>query len=167
MDTNYQSKGGQMADKQTDAIALLEQDHKAVKQLFREFEGKTDRAFKGKLELYQKIRQELEVHTQIEEQLFYPAAKEIVPDMVAEAMEEHQQVDRLLEELHGMDPSDERFDAKMTVMIENVEHHAEEEEKEMFPGVRGPMGADRLRELGMRMMDLKQQLVQQKGMRAA
>src|SRR5687768_16228934 len=104
-----------MADRQMDAIELLEQDHKAVKQLFREFERKTDRAHKGKLELYQQIKQELEIHTQIEEQIFYPAVKEIVPDMVADAMEEHNQVDRLLAELEGMDPSDERFDSKMTV----------------------------------------------------
>ena len=156
-----------MADKQMDAIALLEQDHQAVKKLFREFEGKTDRAVKAKLELYQTIRQELEIHTQIEEQIYYPAVKEAVPDMVAEAFEEHKQVDRLLQELQGMDPSDERFDAKMTVMMENVEHHAGEEEKEMFPSSRKPLGPDRLQELGMRMMEMKQQLMRQKGMKAA
>jgi hemerythrin superfamily protein len=156
-----------MAEKQMDAIELLEKDHKAVKKLFREFEGKTDRAHKGKLDLYATIRQELEIHTQIEEQIFYPAVKEIASDMVAEAMEEHNQVDRLLEELHGMDPGDERFDAKMTVLIENVEHHADEEEKEMFPKVRKPMGAERLRQMGMQMMEMKEQLMRQKGMRAA
>ena len=147
-----------MADKQMDAIALLEQDHKAVKKLFQEFEAKTDRAFQGKLELYRQIRQELEIHTQIEEQIFYPAAKAIAPDMIAEAVEEHTQVERLLEELQEIEPSDDRFDAKMKVMMENVEHHADEEEKEMFPEAKKVLRDD-LEPLGQQMEARKERLL--------
>jgi hemerythrin superfamily protein len=145
-----------MPETMTDAITLLTDDHKGVKKLFREFEGKGDRATKAKVDLYQKIKLELDIHTEIEEQFFYPASKEAVADMVAEAMEEHKLVDTLLAELQGMDPMDERFDAKMTVLIENVEHHADEEEKEMFPEVKKALGMDTLRDLGGRMMEHKQ-----------
>jgi len=156
-----------MPEMTTDAITLLTEDHKGVKKLFREFEGKSDRATKAKVDLYQTIKMELEVHTEIEEQFFYPASKGAVPDMIAESLEEHKQVDTLLKELQGMDPMDERFDAKMTVLIENVEHHAEEEEKEMFPEVKKALGMDTLRDLGSRMMEHKQRRMRELGQKAA
>jgi len=156
-----------MPEERTDAITLLTEDHKAVKKLFREFEGKSDQASKGKLELYEKIRMELEIHTEIEEQYFYPASKEAASDMIAEALEEHKQVDTLLKELQGMDPSDERFDAKMTVLIENVEHHADEEEKELFPKVKKAWDMETLRALGAHMMEHKQRRLREMGQRAA
>ena len=156
-----------MPEQQMDAITLLIEDHKAVKKLFREFEGKSDQASKGKLDLYEKIRMELEIHTEIEEQYFYPASKDAAPDMIAEALEEHKQVDTLLKELQGMDPSDERFDAKMTVLIENVEHHADEEEKELFPRVKKAWDMETLRALGGHMMEHKQRRLREMGQRAA
>jgi len=156
-----------MPEMTTDAVTLLTEDHKGVKKLFREFEAKGDRATKAKVDLYQTIKMELEIHTEIEEQYFYPACKEAVSDMVAEAMEEHKQVDTLLKELQGMNPEDERFDAKMTVLIENVEHHAEEEEKEMFPEAKKALGMDTLRDLGGRMMEHKQRRMREMGKQAA
>ena len=150
-----------MADSKMDAISLLKDDHKNVKQLFRDYEGLGDRAMQRRQGLYKKISTELEIHTMIEEEIFYPAAREADDEMVAEAIEEHNVVKRLLQELEGMDPSDERFDAKMTVVIENVEHHAEEEEQEMFPEVKKKIDTAQLSQLGAKMMDRKQQLMRQ------
>lgn len=147
-----------MADASKDPITLLSNDHREVKALFREFEGKGDRAQKAKVTLYQEIRQALETHTAIEEEIFYPGVRTAVDDMVAEGLEEHQQVKTLLKDLAGLDPSDERFDAKMTVLIENVEHHAEEEEKEMFPQVRQALKPAQLEALGTQMAQRKQAL---------
>jgi len=150
-----------MADSKMDAISLLKDDHKNVKQLFRDYEGLGDRAMQRRQGLYKKISTELEIHTMIEEEIFYPAAREADDEMVAEAIEEHNVVKRLLQELEGMDPSDERFDAKMTVVIENVEHHAEEEEQEMFPEVKKKIDTAQLSQLGAKMMERKQQLMRQ------
>jgi hemerythrin-like domain-containing protein len=148
-----------MADQHVDAITLLKDDHTKVKKLFRDFEKLTDRAMKGRQDLYMKIRSELEVHTKIEETIFYPAARDVASDMIAEAFEEHRLVAQLLQELGGLDPSDEQFDAKMTVLIENVEHHADEEEKELFPKVKKGLGTERIRELGMQMAERKRELM--------
>ena len=97
---------------------------------------------------------ELTAHAFIEETIFYPAARDGVPettDHVLESVEEHHVVAWLLSELKNLDPSDETFDAKVTVLIENVEHHADEEENEWFPEVRKALGRNRLVELGERM----------------
>src|SRR5687767_14774328 len=85
-----------MAERNMDAITLLEEDHKKVKQLFREYEGLGDRAMKRRHDLYMKIRHELEVHTKLEETIFYPAVRSVDEEDVAEAVEEHRVVDRLL-----------------------------------------------------------------------
>jgi iron-sulfur cluster repair protein YtfE (RIC family) len=142
-----------------DAITLLEQDHRKVKELFKEFEGLTDRAKAHKERMYETIRTELEIHTKIEEEIFYPAARRVDEDMIAEAIEEHHIVDRLLKELKSTEAGDEQFDAKMKVLMENVEHHVEEEEGELFPTVRREMKGDRLSELGSEMMERKKELM--------
>ncbi|MCX5215237.1 hemerythrin domain-containing protein [Kitasatospora sp. NBC_00240] len=137
-----------------DAIVLLKDDHRTVEKLFKEFEKSGDRAYKQKRDIADKVVQELTVHTWIEEKIFYPAARAAVPetgDHVLESVEEHHVVLWMLSELAGLDPQDERFDAKMTVLIENVRHHVEEEEKEWFPEVRKAMGRNRLTELGEQM----------------
>jgi len=144
-----------LANASTDPIALLTADHQEVKALFRQFEGKSDGAQKAKVTLYEEIRQALETHTTIEEEIFYPGVRDAAEEMVAEALEEHQQVKTLLTDLAGMKPSDERFDAKMTVLIENVEHHAEEEEQEMFPKVKKALSASQLQKLGTQMAERK------------
>lgn len=134
-----------------DAIVLLKDDHKTVEKLFKEFERAGDSAYETKRGIADKVIEELTLHTWIEEKIFYPAARKAVPettDHVLESVEEHHVVLWMLSELAGLDPKDERFDAKMTVLIENVRHHVEEEEKEWFPQVRSAMGRNRLVELG-------------------
>jgi hemerythrin superfamily protein len=134
-----------------DAIVLLKDDHKTVEKLFRGFEQAGDRAMKTKRRLVDQMIRELTVHAYIEEQLFYPAARAAAPDTtdhVLESIEEHHVVVWLLSELVGMDPADERFTAKVTVLIENVRHHVEEEEQDWFPQVRKAMGRKVLQQLG-------------------
>jgi hemerythrin superfamily protein len=134
-----------------DAITLLKDDHKTVKRLFRKFEQAGDRAYATKRKLVDKITEELSVHSAIEEQVFYPSVRHAVEqteDEVLEALEEHHIVKWTLSELESMDPREERFDAKVTVLIESVEHHIEEEEGEMFPRVRKALSRTQLNELG-------------------
>jgi len=105
-----------------------------------------------------RIIEELTAHAYIEEQIFYPEARAAVPeteDHVRESIEEHHIVVWLLSELRGLSPDDERFDAKVSVLTENVRHHVEEEEQDWFPEVRKAMGRKRLQELGERMEKAK------------
>jgi hemerythrin superfamily protein len=141
-----------------DAIVLLKDDHKTVEKLFKQFEKAGDDAYVTKRRLVDQIIEELSVHAFIEEQLFYPEARANVPeteDHVLESLEEHHIVKWVLSELSGMDPKEERFDAKVTVLMENVRHHVEEEEQEWFPEVRKGMGRKALQELGERMAKAK------------
>lgn len=141
-----------------DGIVLLREDHKTVEKLFKEFERAGDDARDRKREIVDQVIRELTAHAWIEEQIFYPAAREAAPDTtdhVLESVEEHHAVVWMLSELQKTDPSDERFDAKMTVLMENVRHHVEEEEQDWFPEVRKAMGRNRLRELGARMEEAR------------
>lgn len=139
-----------------DAITLLKNDHKTVNGLFRRFEQARDK--RTKRSVVDKIIEELSVHAAIEEQVFYPAIREAVPDTtdtVLESLEEHHIVKWTLSELQKMDPDDERFDAKVTVLIESVKHHVEEEETELFPEVRAALGRKVLGEIGEAMEKAK------------
>jgi hemerythrin superfamily protein len=148
-----------MPEKQMDAISMLEEDHKKIKGLFREYEKAGDNAHARKRDLYSTLRQEIEIHSALETEIFYPSVEGEQEEEVAEAIEEHRVIERLLTELGSVDPSDEQFDAKMSVLMENVEHHAEEEEeKKMFPRAKRDLGIERLRELGERMMQRKMEL---------
>jgi hemerythrin-like domain-containing protein len=142
-----------------DGIVLLRDDHKKVKRLFREFEKTKEKATpQAKRALVDQICTELVTHSFIEETIFYPAAREGAPDTtehVLESVEEHHVMAWLLSELQHLDPADETFDAKVTVLIENTEHHIEEEEKEWFPEVRHLLGRNRLSELGEEMAAAK------------
>lgn len=117
------------------ATAQLREEHREVKQMFSAYE-KTE-LDSEKAELFEEVKTALTLHAQIEEEIFYPALlgieDEECQDLLKEAQEEHKIVKTLLEELSGMEPSAEQFDAKVKVLGENVEHHANEEEKEMFP----------------------------------
>jgi hemerythrin superfamily protein len=122
-----------------DAITMLKDDHKRVKQLFRDFEKSGARAQRTRAKIVENIIKELSVHAAVEEQVFYPAVKGVSEELtkhVLESLEEHHVAKWLLSELDGMDPSDERFEAKVTVLIESIKHHVEEEETEFFPDVR-------------------------------
>ena len=141
-----------------DAITLLRNDHKTVEQLFKRFEKAGDRAYVEKREIVDRIIEELSVHAAIEEQVFYPVARATVPDtedIALESLEEHHIVKWLLSELVDLDPKNERFDAKVTVLIENVRHHVEEEQDEFFPKVRNELGRTALADLGQAMADAK------------
>jgi hemerythrin superfamily protein len=142
----------------TDAIVLLKDDHKTVEQLFKKFEQAGDRAFVTKRRLVDSIIKELTTHAYIEETIFYPAARAAVPqteDHVLESVEEHHVVMWMLSELSKLDAEAENFDAKVTVLIENVRHHVEEEEQDWFPQVRQAMGRKEMQELGARMAEAK------------
>ncbi|WP_442269975.1 hemerythrin domain-containing protein [Streptomyces sp. M-16] len=137
-----------------DGIVLLKEDHKTVEKLFKQFEKAGEDAHVEKRKIADKVIDELTTHTWIEEKIFYPAAREAAPDTkdhVLESIEEHHVVLWMLSELKDLDAADERFDAKMSVLMENVRHHVEEEEKEWFPEVRKAMGRNRLTELGEQM----------------
>ncbi|MGN6694917.1 MAG: hemerythrin domain-containing protein [Aquihabitans sp.] len=141
-----------------DAITLLKQDHETVEKLFKKFEQTGDRAFVERRRLVDQIIEELSRHAAIEEQLFYPVTRATVEDVdddVLESIEEHHVVKWLLHELEGMDPADERFKAKVTVLIENVRHHVDEEEQDYFPKVRAALGRNDLGDLGDAMEDAK------------
>ena len=134
-----------------DAITLLREDHRTVEKLFKEFEKAGPRAGKTKAKLVDKIIKELSIHAMIEEQVFYPVVRSAVEDAtdeVLEALEEHHIVKWLCSELEKMTPADERFDAKVTVLIENVRHHVQEEQDDLFPEVRAAMSRKDLAELG-------------------
>jgi hemerythrin-like domain-containing protein len=134
-----------------DAISILKDDHEAVEQLFRRFERAGDRAFVEKRSIVDRVIEELSVHAAIEEQLFYPAVRATVPDtddLGLESLEEHHVVKWVLSEIEGMTPEDERFDAKVTVLINNVRHHVELEEGELLPMVRDELGRKALSDLG-------------------
>ena len=142
-----------------DGIVLLKEDHKKVKALFAEFK-KTKNSATGaaKRALVDQICTELVTHSFIEETVFYPAVRAEVPDTgseVLESVEEHHVVAWLLSELQHLDTSDETFDAKVAVLIENVTHHVEEEETELFPAVRNMLGRNRLVEIGKQMTEAK------------
>lgn len=134
------------------AIDLLIQDHQVVRGLFQKFQSAQEAEDDQKMtELAEQIFEELEVHTTIEEELFYPAVRDGVDDsdeLVDEGEQEHHVVDVLMNEMRDLTPASDEWVAKMTVLIENVEHHAEEEEKEMFPDTREQLGDERLAELG-------------------
>jgi hemerythrin-like domain-containing protein len=142
----------------TDAIAYLKADHRQVEKLFKTFERTSSRAFRAKRKLVDDMIRELSQHTDIEEQFFYPAARRSAPgatDEVLEAMEEHHVVKWILSELTGMEPGDERFDAKVAVLTENVRHHVRQEEQVLFPELRVSMGRKELRELGSKLHGAK------------
>ncbi|MDQ1710197.1 MAG: hypothetical protein QOG49_1582 [Frankiaceae bacterium] len=137
-----------------DAITLLKNDHKTVERLFKRFEKATKSGGESREAIVAEIITELSIHAAIEEQVFYPAIRAEVADAedtTLEALEEHHVVKWTLKELEGMKESDERFTAKVTVLMESVRHHVEEEEGEMFPDVREALGRKRLAEIGAKL----------------
>jgi hemerythrin superfamily protein len=136
-----------------DAVALIKADHRKVEQLFREFEEAGDRAFKTTQRVVEEIIKELEVHATIEAK-----ARKDGKELVAEAVEEHHVVKVLLGELATMSAEDDAFDAKVTVLMENVRHHVEEEEEELLPQSEKVLGKEELTRLGEEMAARKRQL---------
>ena len=136
-----------------DAITLLTTDHKKVKRLLGELESTTERGVKTRTELFATIKGELTVHEIIEEEIFYPELKAHpkAKDIVLEGYEEHHVVDEIMSELEDTPVDDETWGAKAKVMKENIEHHIEEEEGEMFKTARSVFDRAELDDLGRRM----------------
>ncbi len=145
------------------AIDLLVKDHDTVKALLEELTETTPRAEKKRAELLQKIEDEIRVHTQLEEEIFYPAfrdaGKREEATMYFEAMEEHRAVEALiLPDLKKTDVSTDQFSGRAKVLKEMIEHHANEEEEDMFPKAKELLSQEELEALGERMLKLKSSL---------
>ncbi len=148
----------------TNAIELLKEDHRKVKKLLQELAETTTRAEKTRQQLLHKIEQELQVHTRLEEEIFYPAFKKAGGAEFAqayfEALEEHRTVEELvLPDLKNTDPTSEKFSGRAKVLKELVEHHAEEEESEMFKQAKKAMSSEVLQQLGEQMKRRKEELM--------
>jgi hypothetical protein len=141
-----------------DALSLLKADHDKMRDLLTELESTTERGVKTRAELFATIKGELLVHEAIEEEIFYPELRDHpkAKDVVLEGFQEHHVVDLLMGELEGLPVDDESWGAKAVVMKENIEHHMEEEEGEMFQKARQVFDRDELRDLGERMAARKE-----------
>ncbi len=145
-----------------DAITYLETDHRQMRKHIERFKeaheaGRTDDAVEAAASLAELVT----IHSRVEEELFYPAVQDQAPDagdLVAEGIEEHHVVALLLDEAVSLDPSDDQWAAKVTVVCENIEHHADEEEQEMFPDVREELDAAVLDELGVQIEQRSREL---------
>jgi hemerythrin superfamily protein len=140
-----------------DATRLLEHDHREVEDLFNQFESATGQTGQ-KGEIANKIIRELSIHAAIEEEVFYPEVKAVVPDgegIVDHSLEEHQEVKELLAELEKMDPGDAGFHQKVEKVISDVSEHVQEEEGEMFPKLREAISADDLMQIGQKLEQAK------------
>ena len=145
-----------------DATTLLTKDHDTVKALFKQFEDAGDTAYKTKQTIFETIKSELLIHMDIEESIFYPTVKaqpsEELKDEIREADEEHHVAKLLLAEISRMKPDDEQYDAKVTVLKENIEHHVKEEEGELFPNTKKKISKELLEQLGEEMEERKEAL---------
>ncbi len=145
----------------SEAVTMLIEDHNKVKALFKQFDEAGDNAHKTKQRLAEQIICELQIHSKLEEQVFYPALCSATNkegrELVNEGFEEHHVADLLMEELKSMDPSDPQFIAKVTVLCENIQHHIKEEEEEMFPEAETVL-SDQMSTLADRMKALKLEL---------
>lgn len=141
------------------AFALLKADHKKVADILEKLDSTTERGVKTREELFAQLKTELDVHARIEETIFYPALEEAkeTRDITLEAFEEHRLVKQLLAELDKMSKDQEEWTAKFTVLKENVEHHVEDEEGEMFPKARKVLSEEEAETLGTRLEEAKKE----------
>ena len=142
-----------------DVFELLKADHEKVAGIMEKIDETTERGLKTREELFSQLKSELDLHAQLEEQIFYPALEEAdeTREITLEAYEEHNLVKQLLAELEAEPKDDEQWTAKFTVLKENVEHHVEEEEGEMFRKARKVLGKERAEEIGDRIQEAKRQ----------
>ena len=145
-------------------LELLKEDHSKLKSLFEKFDRTGKSSQEKKTELFEKMRRELKLHSRAEEEIFYPALKAFNGEgrrLVSEALKEHRDVDELLTQISRLKPCDKNFDDKMETLIENVDHHVQEEEGEIFRFAEENYSEDQLEELGMLIEDRKKTLDQQ------
>lgn len=147
----------------TNAIDLLREDHDKVRDLLSQLASTTNRAAKKRSDLLQKIKKELMIHTQIEEEIFYPAFRDSKAEeskkLYHEAKEEHCAVEELvLPDVESTEPASDEFAGRVKVLKDMIEHHAEEGENELFPKAKKALSKEELEELGERMAERKQEL---------
>jgi hemerythrin superfamily protein len=142
------------------AIDLLKRQHRDVEELFEEYEAQGEGARKAKERLCREIADQLAVHAEIEEKIFYPEAKqEDTEELLRQSVEEHLSMKRTLADLLRADVQDAQFDARMTVLQELVEHHVGEEEKDLFPRVEKSCSKEELEDMGIRMQEMADDLL--------
>lgn len=145
------------------AVTMLEEDHGRMRRLLGELTNSTDRATTRRAELIRELEQEIKTHAQLEEEIFYPAFKRAAPkndkELFYEATEEHHVVDMVLPALKAANPKSPEFDAKAKVLKDLIEHHAEEEETQMFVKARRLFGAQKLNELG-NLMQMRREMIE-------
>ncbi|TMF07845.1 MAG: hemerythrin domain-containing protein [Chloroflexi bacterium] len=141
-----------------DAIQLLKDDHKKVEKIFSDLENKRD----DRRALFPELDRELTIHAEIEEKIFYPAAKGAEPtrDLVLESIEEHRQIKMVLADLEQTDMRTAQWAADLKVLKEDVMHHVGEEENDLFPKVKKVLSEEQLEDLGTRMEEMKVELVE-------
>ena len=149
-----------------DAVALLKADHREVEKLFKKYQGLGERAIKSKGTTIQKVCTELQVHDVLERELLYPMTEPIDGKLTEHALEEHQEVNDLIEEIQNTEPDDERMEGLMAKLISDVKEHVQEEEKQLFPKLQKGLDKITLKETGKAMSELKKRL-QSKRRRAA
>jgi hemerythrin-like domain-containing protein len=158
--------GSETGDEAPEATKMLKEQHDEVRALFKEYDKSGEGAHSNRKRLIDEASDKLEVHSELEEKIFYPACRQLEDEdarkMVGESVEEHLIVKRLIKELRGLDGSEELFESKAAVLKESVEHHADEEENDLFPAAEKEFDEERLRELGQEMTDLKERLTARK-----
>jgi hemerythrin superfamily protein len=144
-----------------DALELLTQQHDEVENLINQIEGSDDG--EEKMELFQDLADKIAAHSTIEEKLFYPSVMtDDTEEQLLEATEEHLAVKRVLSDMLAMEPSDDRFDAKLSVLKEEIRHHArDEEEGKLFPKVRRMFDQDERAALGNELLAMFEELIEQ------
>lgn len=159
-DNRPRLQNGNEGGKVMDALELLRKDHRTVGELFEEVKATTDP--EKHRQLFEEIKAQLQLHTYIEETVLYPAFTKYrdLKDLVLEAYEEHTQIKRLINEISALSQDSERFDAKLKVMGENIEHHVREEEDDLFPRVIKLYDRERLERLGQELESAKKQFGQ-------
>ena len=152
-----------------DATELLMKDHENVQGLFAQFERSREDAQKKGM-LFEKIKDELQMHTKVEEEIFYPAVEELpierAKDDIERSIQDHEEVDSLLDELQSLSPDDADFDEKMTELMDAVRSHIELEQEEVFKVARAGLGEEKLQELGREMEEFKQSMKEEQMLRA-
>jgi hemerythrin-like domain-containing protein len=145
------------------ATMVLKRDHQTVSGLFRDFERLPDDDTAGRRPLVDRIRQELDLHLRVEEELFYPELERVpeAADLIAEARTEHQMVKDLCSEIARLDPNDIDYVAKVEVLRENFDLHVEEEESEIFPLAKKHLSGDRLEKIGDQLENRREELLKQ------
>lgn len=143
-----------------DVFNLLKKDHKEVKQLFKKIEKSSDSAVKLREKTFNQIAAELEIHTSVEEQIVYPRLKEIkqFKELIGEAYEEHHVAKQLIKEIQELSADQEQWKSKVSVLKEIIEHHVEEEEKELFPKAQRALGKEESKELGKQVQQEKSRM---------